>query len=337
MKNSWKKTAAFVLAFTLVAAPLTQTAGKGGLFGGSAITAKAAPPNNTDSGALIGNVTVGKTETLLTTLTFGGSSTYSETTSGVVSVTATNVRDYDSKYGWLWFDELSVTAKEGYTITKCVFIQNSKNPITDTEAPFEIHFDSDMWYIKEDTRGDMDGVTSIEVYGYASSAATAVTGVELNKTSTELTVGGNETLTATVSPDGATDKTVKWSVGGTDASAVKLYTDEACTTEVGADATETLTVYAKGISAGSATVTATSNADSEKKASCDVTVNAAQTQTEELLTTITATGKEQASFSKENVANVSFSYSAGGSSAYLANWGWWGYGWTATVTPSEGY
>ena len=41
MKNSWKKTAAFVLAFTLVAAPLTQ-AGKGGLFGGSAITAKAA-------------------------------------------------------------------------------------------------------------------------------------------------------------------------------------------------------------------------------------------------------------------------------------------------------
>ena len=42
MRNSWKKTAAFVLAFTLVAAPLTQTAGKGGLFGGSAITAKAA-------------------------------------------------------------------------------------------------------------------------------------------------------------------------------------------------------------------------------------------------------------------------------------------------------
>lgn len=64
-------------------------------------------------------------------------------------------------------------------------------------------------------------------------------------------------------------------------------------------------------------------------------------ETETLLTTITATGKEQASFSTDNVANVSFSYSAQGSSAYTnngkTNWGWWGYGWTATVTPAEGY
>ena len=41
MRNSWKKTAAFVLAFTLVAAPLTQTAGKGGLLGSSGIVAHA--------------------------------------------------------------------------------------------------------------------------------------------------------------------------------------------------------------------------------------------------------------------------------------------------------
>ena len=59
--------------------------------------------------------------------------------------------------------------------------------------------------------------------------------------------------------------------------------------------------------------------------------------TEELLTTITATGIEQASYSTANVATVSFSYTAGGSSAYLANWGWWGYGWIATVTPADGY
>ena len=45
-------------------------------------------------------------------------------------------------------------------------------------------------------------------------------------------------------------------------------------------------------------------------------------QTETLLTTITATAKEQASYSTANVATVSFSYTAGGSSAYLANWGW---------------
>ena len=59
--------------------------------------------------------------------------------------------------------------------------------------------------------------------------------------------------------------------------------------------------------------------------------------TEPLLTTITATAKEQASYSTANVATVSFSYTAGGSSAYLANWGWWGYGWTATVAPANGY
>ena len=103
-----------------------------------------------------------------------------------------------------------------------------------------------------------------------------VTGVSLDKTTAQtIDVDGKVSFTAAVAPDNATDKTVKWSVGGTNADAVKLYSDEACTTEVGEDATETLTVYAKGISAGSATVTATSNVDSEKKASCDVTVNKA--------------------------------------------------------------
>ena len=63
----------------------------------------------------------------------------------------------------------------------------------------------------------------------------------------------------------------------------------------------------------------------------------AEAQTETLLTTITATGVEQASYSTANVATVSFSYTAEGSSAYLANWGWWGYGWSATVNAAEGY
>ena len=66
-------------------------------------------------------------------------------------------------------------------------------------------------------------------------------------------------------------------------------------------------------------------------------VTGAWAQTETLLTTITATAKEQASYSTANVATVSFSYTANGSSGYLANWGWWGYGWIATVTAAEGY
>ena len=62
---------------------------------------------------------------------------------------------------------------------------------------------------------------------------------------------------------------------------------------------------------------------------------------ETLLTTITATGTEQASYSVANVATVSFSYTTNGSSSYMnngkTNWGWWGYGWTATVNAAQGY
>ena len=93
------------------------------------------------------------------------------------------------------------------------------------------------------------------------------------------------------------------------------------------------------VGAGTATITATV-VDSDtytyavKTASYTVKV-----LSETLLTTITATGKEQASYSTENVATVSFSYTANGASSYSPNttWGWWGYGWIATVTPADGY
>ena len=193
---------------------------------------------------------------------------------------------------------------------------------------------------------DWDGNPNVYI---TQDASVAVTGVTLNpNTAQTIDVGGSVAFTATVEPAGASDKTVKWSVGGTNTGAVKLYSDEACTTEVGANATDKLTVYAKGISAGSATITATSNADSEKKASCDVTVNAAQTQTEELLTTITAVGASNAStatsanvsYSTEDIATLTFSQvtpDGYGRVSYVPTWGWWGYGITLTVTPADGY
>ena len=193
---------------------------------------------------------------------------------------------------------------------------------------------------------DWDGNPNVYI---TQDASVAVTGVTLNpNTAQTIDVGGSVAFTATVEPAGASDKTVKWSVGGTNADAVKLYSDSACTTEVGADATDKLTVYAKGESAGSATVTATSNADSTKSASCDVTVNAAQTQTEELLTTITAVGASNAStatsanvsYSTEDIATLTFSQvtpDGYGRVSYEPTWGWWGYGITLTVTPADGY
>ena len=158
---------------------------------------------------------------------------------------------YNSSY-----DEWTLTAvpAEGYSFEKWTY-----------------NWDGDSWELEYISLYANDQYTNITVFFKLSTIA--VTGVTLNKTSATLAVGGTETLTATVAPDNVTDKKVKWSVGGTNAGAVKLYTDENCTTEVGAEATENLTVYAKGMSAGSATVTATSNANNTKSASCAVTVN----------------------------------------------------------------
>ena len=75
MKHASKRLLSILLSLVLVL----------GLMPGMSLTAYAAPA-----------------ETLLTTLTFGGSSTYSETTSGVVSVTATDVDLYHATYGWCW-------------------------------------------------------------------------------------------------------------------------------------------------------------------------------------------------------------------------------------------
>ena len=102
-----------------------------------------------------------------------------------------------------------------------------------------------------------------------------VTGVTLNESTASLAVGDKVALNATVLPAGATDKTVKWTVSGTDAGAVKLYTDEACNTEAGTAATSALTVYALGMSVGEATVKVESNADATKTATCTVTVTPA--------------------------------------------------------------
>ena len=77
-----------------------------------------------------------------------------------------------------------------------------------------------------------------------------VTGVTLNKNELTLTEGGSETLTATVTPDNATDKTVTWASNKTDVATV----ENGVVTAVGE---------------GTATITATAGG---KSAACTVTV-----------------------------------------------------------------
>lgn len=107
------------------------------------------------------------------------------------------------------------------------------------------------------TATTVDGGYTANCEVTVSAATVAVTGVTLNKASLSLTVGGSETLTATVAPSDATNKNVTWSVTG-----------DAVTVDNG-------TVTAA--KAGSATVTVTT-ADGGFTANCAVTVEEASTK-----------------------------------------------------------
>ncbi|MCR5282179.1 MAG: Ig-like domain-containing protein [Lachnospiraceae bacterium] len=86
-----------------------------------------------------------------------------------------------------------------------------------------------------------------------ASSEVAVTGITLNKTTLSLTKGASETLTATVAPSDATDKTVTWT---SDKPAVATVKDGKVT----------------AVAAGKATITAKAG---EKTAVCEVTVTEA--------------------------------------------------------------
>jgi uncharacterized protein YjdB len=83
-----------------------------------------------------------------------------------------------------------------------------------------------------------------------------VTGITLNKASTSLSVGADETLTATIAPANATDQVVNW-----------ISSDP---TKATVDSTGKVT----GIAAGTTTIVATAHGDSSKIAACTVTVTA---------------------------------------------------------------
>ena len=102
-----------------------------------------------------------------------------------------------------------------------------------------------------------------------------VTEVTLDKTELELEEGTTATLIATVKPENATDKTVTWTIGGTNSGAVTL------NTTTGNEVTVT------AANAGTATITATAGG---KEATCTVTVTAKTVAVESV--TITGTGVE---------------------------------------------
>jgi uncharacterized protein YjdB len=110
------------------------------------------------------------------------------------------------------------------------------------------------FYSNGSTANQWDHYVEIEIYGSNSVPVVNPTSVSLNKTADTLTVGGTDTLTATVMPADASNKNVTW------------------TSSAPSVATVSSTGLVTAVSAGTATITAKTAAGGYT-ASCAVTVN----------------------------------------------------------------
>ena len=102
-----------------------------------------------------------------------------------------------------------------------------------------------------------DADTTCNVCGYVRTVtpeAVSVSQITLNKTSTSISVGNSQTLTATVTPENAANKALKWASSDEDVATVAP------------DGTVT------AVKVGTATITATAMDGSGKSATCKVTV-----------------------------------------------------------------
>ena len=115
-----------------------------------------------------------------------------------------------------------------------------------------------------------------------------VTGVSLNKDSLTLDVGASDTLTATITPDKATNKNVTWSSDN----------ENVVTVENG---------KVTAVGTGSATITVTTE-DGGKTATCSVTVNAPATTITTQPSNVTVTEGETATFSVAATGSGTLTY-----------------------------
>ena len=124
------------------------------------------------------------------------------------------------------------------------------------------------------------------------SADINVTSVSLNKNTTTLCVGVNETLTATVLPANATNPAVTWSSSNT------------------AIATVNASGQITAVAAGTATITVASAADGTKTATCVVTVNAVPAQPSTIIgNNNPVQGTTGLTYSVTNVPGVTYTWS----------------------------
>ncbi|SMC17121.1 Uncharacterized conserved protein YjdB, contains Ig-like domain [Clostridium acidisoli DSM 12555] len=123
---------------------------------------------------------------------------------------------------------------------------------------------------------DLDAIDIDSTGELIDSSATLATGISLDKTSLDMKTGDTSNLTATVAPDNATNKTVKWT--SSDPSIVTVDDNGKVT----------------AVKEGSATITATTQDGSNKTATC--TVNVKNPADGNALLTVTMTDGQQRSY-----------------------------------------
>ena len=110
-------------------------------------------------------------ETLLTTITPTGTSTYSATTDDVVDVQLVGMATF-AMGCWIGSDggSITITPKDGYNISKCVFKMTMASiSTTVSNSPFVINYSGGSF-----TGMGCNAIDAIDVYGTTAPAATAV-------------------------------------------------------------------------------------------------------------------------------------------------------------------
>lgn len=139
---------------------------------------------------------------------------------------------------------------------------NSATTTVTSSTAQEINVSCTVTAIKEGTTTKSGSGNITVKFVDTTPSTTPVTGISLNKTSLSLQKGANETLNATITPDGASDKSVTWSSG--DPSKVSVDQNGKVTANAVTTTPVTITAKANGAAQGD-TVQAT----------CSVTVTAA--------------------------------------------------------------
>ena len=222
-----------------------------------------------------------------------GNVTYLRTTGRIViDTTAPQISGIEDGKTYYVIDGETVTAYPISDVTAIdmnldSFSVNGK-PISISDADetksvsFRAPYDEDCTYkfIATDKAGN---VTEKTVNVYYNDKVVSVTGVSLNESSITLDVGGSKTLAATVTPENATNKKVRWA---SDNETVATVSEDGVVTAV---------------AGGTAVITATTH-DGLFTASCTVTVNAPATAPN-IITDTLPDGKVGEAYSQTLTAN----------------------------------